>query len=94
MDISIKSDSGHMTETVCEDWVTHLDWEDRTSLGLFLCFQLRSVLAKGETEAAELAAIMTGKSYRTIREWRTKFLESNGDIPDSEQGEKWCAVDK
>ena len=63
MDASIKSDSGHKTEIFCEDWVTHLDWEDRTSLGLF---QLRSVLAKGETEAAELAAIMTD---RTIREW-------------------------
>ena len=53
MDSSIKSDSGHMTETFCEDWVTHLDWEDRASLGLFLCFQIRAVLGKGETEAAE-----------------------------------------
>ena len=66
--------------------MTHLDWEERASLGLFLCFQLKSVLGKGETEAAELAALMTGKSDRTIREWRTKFLESGGDIPESKQG--------
>ena len=39
MDDSIKSDCTHITENLCEGWVTHLDWEDRASLGLFLHFQ-------------------------------------------------------
>ena len=63
MDASIKSDSGHMMDTFCEDWVTHLDWKERP-----WSLSLQSVLGKGETEAPELAAIVTGKSDRTIWE--------------------------
>ena len=59
------------------------DREDRASLGLFLTFQ---VLGKGKTEAAELAGLMTGKSDKTIREWRDKFFKSGGDLPESKQG--------
>ena len=33
---------------------------------LFLCFQLSGTLQKGETEAAELARQIIGKSDRTI----------------------------
>ena len=44
------------------------------SLGLFLAFQLSGILGKGETEVAELAGQMIGKSDRTIREWKSKFL--------------------
>ena len=43
IDVSIKSDSGHIADNFCEEWVTGLDWEDRASLGLFLSFQLKSV---------------------------------------------------
>ena len=68
LDCRMKSDSEHVTESFCDKWVTQLDWEDRTSLGLFLCFQLTSLLGKHETEAAELAGMMIGKSDRTIRE--------------------------
>ena len=86
LDSSIKLDSEHMMEKFCEDWVTHLSWEDRTSLGLFLCFQMTTVLRKGETEAAELASLISGKSDKTIRSWKTTFLESGGEIPESKQG--------
>ena len=55
---STRSDCEHLIDPFCEDWVTHLNWEDRASLGLLLCFQLKSVLAQGETETAELAALI------------------------------------
>ena len=42
-----------------------------------------SILGNGETEAAELTSQMIG---RTIREWKSKFFESGGEIPDSQQG--------
>ena len=29
---------------------------------------------------------MTGKSNKTIREWKDKFFESGGDIPESKRG--------
>ena len=40
LDSSLKSDVDHLEEHFCEEWVTHLEREDRLSLGLFLCFQL------------------------------------------------------
>ena len=71
LDETVKSDTGHTRETFCEEWVTHLDWEDRVSLGLFLSFQLTNLLGKGETEAAELAGLMVGKCEKTIRDWKS-----------------------
>ena len=75
LDCNMKSDSAceHITKSFCDDWVTQLDWEDRTSLGRFLYIQLTSLPGKHETEAAELAGVMIGKSDRTIREWNAKF---------------------
>ena len=86
LDTSIKSDTGHMVDSFCEEWVASLSWENRASLGLFLSFQLSTILGKGETEAAELAGQMIGKSDRTVREWRSKFFESCGELPESKQG--------
>ena len=31
----------------CEEWVSHLDREDRTALGIFLYVQMKTLLAKG-----------------------------------------------
>ena len=56
----------HTARSFCEEWVTQLDWEDRASLGLFPT----SVLRKGETEAADLAGIMTGKFEKTFCDWK------------------------
>ena len=42
IDVS-KSDSRHIADNFCEEWVTGLEWEDQASLGLFLSFQLKSV---------------------------------------------------
>ena len=81
LDSSMKEDKDHMTDTFCEEWATHLVRDDRVSLGLFLYFQLTKVLSMGETKAAEVAGIMIGKSERTIREWRSYFIE-NGEIPE------------
>lgn len=86
LDESLKTDSGHLTETFCEEFVMHLAFEDRVGLGLFLYFQLTTLLDKGETDAAELAGMMVGKSDKTVREWRDHFFENDGEIPGSKQG--------
>ena len=85
LDSSLKSDVDHLEENICEEWVTHLEREDRVSLGLFLCFQLSKHFDLGETKAAELAGMMVGRSDKTVREWRKQFLE-NGEVPESKQG--------
>ena len=86
LDTSMKSDIDHLVESFCEDWDTHLGRDERVFLGLFLTFQLTKQLNLGETKAAELAGLMIGKSDRTVREWKTHFLENNGEIPESKQG--------
>ena len=62
LDSSLKSDTHHLLDTFCEEWVAQLSREDRISLGIFIQYQLSTVLQKGETESAELAALMIGKS--------------------------------
>ena len=62
LDSSIKSDTHHLLDTFCEEWVAQLSREDRISLGIFIQYQLSTVLQKGETKSAELAALMIGKS--------------------------------
>ena len=64
-----------MVERFCEDWISHLDRDDRVSLGLFLSFQLANHLNLGETKAAEPASI----------KWRAHFFLNEGDIPESTQ---------
>ena len=85
LDSSMKSDHDHLQESFCEDWISHLEREDRVSLGLFLCFQLSKHFDLGETRAAEVAGMMVGRSDKTVREWRKQFFEE-GEVPESKQG--------
>ena len=62
LDESMKRDLDHQIDEFCENWVLELDRDDQVSLGLFLAFQLKKVLAVGETRAAELAGMMIGRS--------------------------------
>ena len=55
-------------------------------MGLFLYFQLKFQLSKGNSETVELAGIMVGKSEKTICEWRQQFLDNDGEVPGSKQG--------
>ena len=75
LDSSLKSDNNHIIGNFCEEWITHLNHEDRVSFGMFLYFQLTTVLGKGETESAELGGLMITKSDKTIRDWRSNFFE-------------------
>ena len=68
-----------------EEWVCSLDRDDTISLGLFVAFHLEHMLSFTATKAAEYAAIMLGKSERTVRQWRSDFME-NGEIPENKQG--------
>lgn len=86
LDSSMKSDTVHLVDTFCEEWVAQLDWEDKVSLGLFICFQLKNILGKGETEAAELAGMMIMKCEKTIRDWRSKFFDNGGVVEETKQG--------
>lgn len=86
LDSSIRSDPDHIIDSFCEDWVAGLDRDDRMSLGLFLYFQLKQLMKIGATEAAELAGMLTGKSDKTIREWRDRFFQNDGTLPEAKQG--------
>ena len=86
---SMRSDKEHILDSFCDNRITSLRWQDRALLGLFLSFQLSTITGKRETEAAELAGQMIGKFDRTVREWRSKFFESDGELPESKEGQYW-----
>jgi len=83
----LDSDTQHQMETYCEEWVVQLSRDDRYSLGIFLEYHLNVTVGKSTTEAAELTGLMTGRSDQTIREWKAKFYENDGSIPESAQGQ-------
>ena len=85
LDASMKSDVEHLAENFCEDWVSHLERDDRVSLKLFLCFQFTKHLDTADTKAAEIAGMIIGRSDKTVREYRKQFLE-DGEILESKQG--------
>ena len=60
--------------------VTKLSRDDRYALGVFLQYHLRETVGKSETEAAELAGLMIGRSDRTVRDWKAQFYENDGNI--------------
>lgn len=62
LESSMMSDKEHIIDSFCEERVTSLDRKDWASS----CFQLPALLGKGETEAAELAGLMIGKSDKTV----------------------------
>lgn len=66
--------------------MAQLSREDKISLGIFLQYQLSVVLRRGETDSAELVALMMGMSDRAIREWKQQFLKNEGKIPEGKQG--------
>ena len=87
MDASVSSDTDHQRESFCENWMLQLDRDDRMSLGIFLVHNLKTHMGKGETEAAELAGMMAGRSERTIHDWESRFVANGFILPDSKQGQ-------
>ncbi len=82
---AVQSDSENLCEKFCEDFVLQLDADQRIGLGVFLTFQLEKHFQLGSTKAAELAGMMINRSDRSVRAWKTKFLET-GELPDCKQG--------
>ena len=70
---SMKSDSAYAIETLCEEWVIHLSFEDRTSLGLFISSQLSTCLGMGKTKTDELAGVMTGNVIEPFENGERSF---------------------
>ena len=83
---SIKSDTNFMTDKFCEEWLAQLSRDDKTSLGLFLSFQLPSLLQVSKYRAAELTSILVGKSTNAIIAWQDAFFENDGTVIDHKQG--------
>lgn len=78
-------DEDHIAESFCEDYVLQLDNDQRIGLGVFLSFQLVKYFKLGSTRAAEIAGMMIGRSDKSIRSWKSRFIET-GEIPDCKQG--------
>ena len=49
----------------------------------FLGISDKETLKKGDTESAELAGLMVGKSEHTIRHWQKEFSDNDYQLPSS-----------
>lgn len=85
-DLDLSENIDLKLEHFLEEWVLHLDRDDKISLSLFISFHLEKMFNFTQTSAVEYAAIMLDRSERTIRQWRTDFVDNNGEIPESKQG--------
>jgi len=72
----MKSESSYIVDKFCEEWLAQLSREDVVLLGLFLSFQLQSLLETTKTRATEYAAILIGKSMNTVFAWQDSFYEN------------------
>jgi len=86
LESSMKSESSYIVDKFCEEWLAQLSREDVVSLGLFLSFQLQSLLETTKTRATEYAAILIGKSMNTVFAWQDSFYENEGSLVDHQQG--------
>ena len=72
LDASLHYDVDHIFDSFCEDWVLQLDRDDRVSLGLFLCFQLRKQLDIRATAVSRFSAFW----LRSRRQFRAVWVPS------------------
>ena len=73
----------NLAESFCEDYVLQLDHDQRVGLGNFLSFQ--KYFSTGSTKSAEYDGMMIDRSDKSVRAWKSSFLET-GVIPDNKQG--------
>ena len=66
--------------------ISHLDRDNKVSLSLLVCFQLKKQLDLGDTKAIEFAVMMIGRSDKTVCRFRSQFFENDSEIPQSKQG--------
>ena len=69
-----------------DEWLQVLGKEELKSVAMFLCYHLVGLFSFTDTKAAEYAALMLGKSDRTVRRWRSGVVENDGVSPVSEHG--------
>ena len=84
-DDEISNNPNLKLERFVEEWVVQLDRDNKISFGLFLMYNLQHVLNFTSTNSAEYAAIMMGTSERTLRQWRSDFVD-NGEVLENKQG--------
>ena len=69
-----------------KEWVELLNRDDMMALSMFLHSFLVFRLQFSLCDSAKMICELLGYSDRTIREWRSIFINNEGSFPDSEQG--------
>ena len=77
LDSNLKEDKDTRHTSLSEDWATHLDSDDRVSLGLFFYFQLTKVLSESslDQEKHDMIRALVDNCDAEISEQRDSFYE-------------------
>ena len=68
------------------EWIESLSRDDVMSLTILLLKLLVHRLQMGVTESSKIISELVNYSDRSIREWRSIFIDNEGVFPDSQQG--------
>ena len=69
-----------------QEWIESLSKDDVVSLSIVLHSLLVFRLHFSLSDSAKLISELLGFSDRSIREWRSIFINNEGSFPDSDQG--------
>lgn len=81
-----KPDMEAVIHGFAQEWVESLNRDDVMALSMFLHSLLVFRLHLSLTDSAVMIGDLLGYSDRTVREWRSAFVNNNGSFPDSDQG--------
>ena len=78
------------TKSVTEEWVESLDRDTLQSISVLLWHLLHCELHYPIMNVASLIWLILNRGERTIRDWRSKFIDNKGTFPESLQGRYQC----
>ena len=82
-DSRLRSDLNHVQKSFCDDWISHLEREDRVSLGLFCAFSSQSILT---WETPKLLRLLEWWLVGLTSLWVSGGSNFLGEIPESKKG--------
>ena len=85
-DVDDQSDMEAKIHRFSQEWVESLNRDDTMALSMFLHSLMVFRLQFSLSDSAKMIGELLGFSDRTIREWRSIFINNEGSFPDSEQG--------
>lgn len=85
-DQTVSSDVSELMASYSQEWVSSLGRDNQLALSIFLHYVLVNNYGVQSTPASQQIGQYIGVSGRTVREWKSTFVENEGSFPTTLQG--------